>query len=29
MDFVVEPTRITPAQVRESTPKGSNVLQMV
>jgi hypothetical protein len=29
MDFVAEPTRITPAQVRESTPEGSNVLQMV
>jgi hypothetical protein len=26
---VVEPTRITPAQVRESTPEGSNVLQTV
>jgi hypothetical protein len=26
---VAEPTRITPAQVRESTPAGSNVLQTV
>jgi hypothetical protein len=26
---VAEPTRIIPAQVRESTPEGSNVLQTV
>jgi hypothetical protein len=27
--IVVEPTWIIPAQVRESNPKGSNVLQTV